>query len=176
MRTKYLIILTCLLIISCKKEGRVVDGDFEPPAPYFWEAYDDESVEGVDADNDGLRDDIERKINELVDTPNRRKAFKQYFKTLYEALKYATQLGGMSKSKQRYRDASYDHSCLSYFYEFRGKDWDSFNQIEDDIKDLFKNSKVREENYKKYDKNLSGDVYTVHPDSIKNCRFEITNN
>lgn len=161
---------------SCKKEGRVVDGDYEPPAPHFWEEYDDESVEGVDADNDGLRDDIERKINDLADTPNRRKAFKQYFKTLYEAQKYAVYIDHMEKSKKKFHELGYDRSCVAFYYlNSKGRKLDDFYDIKDKIYRLLKNSTERKRVYKNADKNLAGGVFRLHPEDKKNCKFEIDN-
>ena len=72
-------IIMMMTIYGCSEPEklRVVDGDPEPPAPsliglhYF-------TIEGIDSDNDGVRDDVERWINNYSDNTEMRKAMKVY--------------------------------------------------------------------------------------------------
>lgn len=94
MKTKCVLIIMFLLLVimSCNKystwgppkdhkPGRVIDGDPEPAWP--GEA-GMKTLEGIDSDKDGVRDDLEIFINYNYDTPDLRNAFKQYVK--YEQL------------------------------------------------------------------------------------------
>ncbi len=56
---------------------RVFDGDPEPVWPG---SKNDDTLEGIDADHDGLRDDVEIWINEEMKDRNTRLAYKQYAK------------------------------------------------------------------------------------------------
>jgi hypothetical protein len=67
---------TIILVSSCSKQtpGNFIDGsDKIPPSPPFWKYF---TVEGVDEDLDGVRDDVEIWINDEYEDPNIRKAMK----------------------------------------------------------------------------------------------------
>lgn len=62
------------VLCSCQRENPVVHGDPQPDPPPFWAFF---TVDGVDADNDGIRDDVEIWINETAKGYNLNKALKQ---------------------------------------------------------------------------------------------------
>jgi hypothetical protein len=59
-----------------KGEQKKIDDDPEPSMPDMKK--NEETVAGIDADNDGIRDDVEIWINRNFKTANERRAFKQY--------------------------------------------------------------------------------------------------
>lgn len=53
-------IMVCSLLISFSVKSVTVAGDPEPPSPPFWYYF---TLEGLDSDKDGVRDDVEIWIN-----------------------------------------------------------------------------------------------------------------
>lgn len=72
-------LLVSLFIASCSeyKEEYIDGDDLIPPSPPFWEYF---TVEGVDMDQDGVRDDYELEVNESFDEYNMRKAAKEKYR------------------------------------------------------------------------------------------------
>ncbi|MBI2518960.1 MAG: hypothetical protein HYV97_01020 [Bdellovibrio sp.] len=85
---------------------RVFDGDPEPKFPRDPDA----TLEGVDSDKDGVRDDVEAYINELFKTYNQRMAWKNYARKTQDFLLN----GGLDK--MRNRDISF--FCVQLVYGF----------------------------------------------------------
>lgn len=86
------LLILLMFITACNQSGtstRVVDGDPEPPAP--WGPKDAlinwTEVEGVDRDQDGVRDDVEIWINNHGQDEYIRKALKQQWKAQVEFIK-----------------------------------------------------------------------------------------
>lgn len=61
------------------------DGDVIPPTPPLWEYF---TINGVDSDNDGVRDDVELWVNETFNDTNARRALKSMAKTYLDMIKH----------------------------------------------------------------------------------------
>jgi len=68
-------------------EARVFDGELEPPFPKASE--NDRTLEGVDVNNNGVRDDVEIWINYVGSDSNHRRALKQLSKSALKMLQNA---------------------------------------------------------------------------------------
>ena len=85
-------LLFVLFLNSCSKykAGDVIDGeDIVPPHPPFMTKF---TLEGADADNDGVRDDVEIWINENVEDSNMRKLAKQETRVWQARLQIKSQI------------------------------------------------------------------------------------
>ena len=120
-----MLLLSILLMTSCIGEKNFyqlddkrmsIDGATEPPEPD--ENINNSTLEGVDTNNDGIRDDIERMINRMfpsdsVSDYNLRNAYRQFAKA-------ALRINVKDLSK---KDAMYGQNkisgatfCILYFY------------------------------------------------------------
>lgn len=64
-----------LLLLPCSLKSSTVAGDSEPPSPPFWYYF---TIEGLDSDQDGVRDDVEIWINNYTQEYHYNRALKQY--------------------------------------------------------------------------------------------------
>lgn len=80
---------TCLffVLINFKSHASQVidDGDIIPPTPPRWEYF---TINGVDSDNDGVRDDVELWVNETFEDTNARRALKSMAKIYQDMIKH----------------------------------------------------------------------------------------
>lgn len=131
-----MLLLWSILIVGCKEQSfseedeqmiahlrkvadgtRVFDGDPEPKYP----ENPDETLQGVDADNDGVRDDVEIWINENFKTANERRAWKQETSALMEGYKYLNSAEEYTAAFNRLGLRSY--RCGFYIYLFEPDDY-----------------------------------------------------
>ncbi|PIR33797.1 MAG: hypothetical protein COV37_14910, partial [Bdellovibrio sp. CG11_big_fil_rev_8_21_14_0_20_39_38] len=107
-------------LISCNQSGtstRVVDGDPEPPAPSgpkdAWINWTE--VEGVDRDQDGVRDDVEIWINNHGQDEYIRKALKQKWKAQVEFIKLSvTDLDAKELWKKEKENIGKANDCIFF--------------------------------------------------------------
>lgn len=69
------LLLFLTVFASAVSESKSIDNDPEPPSPEFWHFF---NVEGLDSDNDGVRDDVEIWINNYTQEYHYNFALKQY--------------------------------------------------------------------------------------------------
>jgi len=111
-------------IASCNQSGtqtRVVDGDPEPPAPSgpkdAWINWT--QVEGVDRDQDGVRDDVEIWINNNGQDEYIRKALKQRWKSQVQFINLAEEALDKKDLKNKYKNTVLRaQECLMFFTSF----------------------------------------------------------
>ena len=151
---------------------RVIDDDPEPK----WPGSDGEkTLEGIDADNDGLRDDVEIWINETIKDRNERMAIKQYAR---DQIKF---MMGYNKSKEEviklHNQRMNSRECYNFFW-FLSSDplkeedhW--YSQI---VNSKIFNTKERLERHTEVSDILGSYSYGANYDTYlrgKNCEFKI---
>lgn len=99
---------------------RVFDGDPEPKYPDD----PDDTLQGVDADNDGVRDDVEIYINERFKTYNERMAWKDWSK---KAMDFMFE-GGIDRHDAR--EQSFFCIRLIHGFEVREENWHELSEVE----------------------------------------------
>jgi hypothetical protein len=120
------------------QEVRVYDGITEPALPDFEE--NDKTIMGIDANKDGVRDDIEIYINRTYEKANVRRALKQYVVGKYAVLRLAEDVDSSLALKTVERSSAI-LDCLSFVLP----DYD-FEMISK-VNDLIFNTKDREEKF-----------------------------
>lgn len=150
------LIITCLLLVSCNegveleavdgrykksllkgKEVIFIDGDdLVPPSPDF--EVDHATVAGVDADKDGVRDDIERWINENVSIRKERIILKRMVQLQSEGLVNNTDKDSVHESLFYWSEA---YNCLKFYSE---KDVDHLREIVSELKARLVNTTLRQ--------------------------------
>ena len=117
---------------------------------------------GIDSDNDGLRDDIQRYIYlTYPGQPNVRSALRQYALTLQKTV-----------DPNRVADEKgLAMECVNYFMR------DEIYDVTQRLKAEVINTYARKKKYLTYDKELSGGVFSLSnlpfDESYKLCNFEI---
>lgn len=97
---------------------RVFFGDKEPTWPLAPKRF--ETVEGIDSDKDGLRDDVEIYINENFKDENKRNAAIQYAKAQQVVLENTH--SSSLEVKKLWLISSEAKDCFNYFYNLDKKD------------------------------------------------------
>lgn len=153
---------------------RIIDGDPEPKWPG---SEGEKTLEGIDADNDGLRDDVEIWINETIKERNERMAIKQYAR---DQIKF---MMGYNKSKEEviklHNQRMNSNECFNFFW-FLSNDplkeedhW--YSQI---VNSKIFNTKERLERHTEVSDILGSFSYMANYDTYllgKNCEFKIEN-
>lgn len=126
------------------KVGRqIIDGEEEPPFPD--ESENNKTLQGVDVNKNGIRDDVDIWINFVGKDRNHRMALKQIAKKLQKIMDVG---GGNSKeSKEQIVQEVYDaDSCVSFFE--RGDLYEMTASSK--VTDLLFNTNIRIDAYKKF--------------------------
>ncbi len=91
-----------LLLFACSRhEAIVVAEDPQPDSPSWWSFF---TVDGVDSDKDGVRDDVEIWINEQTQDYNYNQALKQLARTDLESLKITDSLNAQLNLQKLVKD------------------------------------------------------------------------
>lgn len=129
---------------------------------------------GIDSDNDGVRDDIQRYIE--LNYPNSAKtrmALRQYAKATNNALRDAND---KRKSINNSYQMDYAQECLSYI--FRETEGNSFSaiKIRRALHAEFLNTSERTTKYFEFDEKLGGEVFSTTPLKYQNrsCDFDLS--
>lgn len=180
---KYHQLMTEIKSIKLKEEaenipGKVFDGIAEPKFPSS--DNDNNSLNGVDANKDGIRDDIEIWINRTAESIEIRKALKDYYRktlSVYEVVE-------AGRSEDQYKK-SFDIRQVSAFCLLQA----SFTENKKFLKDydldagiiysqwidtLFQNTLFRKRIYKKEELyELKGVLHSKQEDNVKYCESVI---
>lgn len=99
-------LINCILlflIISCSRsESIVVAEDPQPESPPFWSFF---TIEGIDSDKDGVRDDVEIWINEQTQDYNFNQALKQKARTELESMKIIDSINAQLNLEKLVKDS-----------------------------------------------------------------------
>lgn len=168
-------VLILAFLCSCSNEPRVIDGDPEPPMPGFFER--NFTWHGVDADKDGVIDDVEIWINNNIEDSNLRKAYKQYTMDMMIAL---SNVENKTVSIEKTLEMSNSIMCVSYFRTVLSETLTEADQLEEGFKKQmfsFFNSS-RKERRQKMGMNfagMTGKNTKRMVDYWQFCRFEVSN-
>ena len=179
IKTLKIFVILQLLVLntSCLDYSRnMVDGKLEPPEPGFFE--NDKTIGGIDSNNDGVRDDIERWINREFpgeENYNKRMAWKQRAKSIRDVHLKATTREEAIKYLYLWNDAGV---CSTYVYgvlesePLRNK-WD----FGDDLMAKSNDTKERLGRWMFADQSFAGQSHTMPPYSKMplKCNFTIKN-
>jgi hypothetical protein len=169
--------------ISREKERLEIDGELEPPAPNHFE--DVKTIEGIDSNKNGVRDDIERYINRAFPNRDLRMAAKQFARDYILLM--------VAKTKDEAIKRSYPHhnskQCfnaiqkltllqiysLDEYKKLKHYERTKYHQILERIMHKIENTKERESSYSKATKFLGGQAYVIKDMkySLSFCKFEI---
>lgn len=148
--------------------GEVINGHTLPPEPD--PAINNATLAGVDVNDNGVRDDVERKIYLEHELEIERQYLMMVAKQAIKAL-CASDL--IENAKQWERLDNYGDGCKSYIFDEYGINlYGNVDFIEDNIY----NTRARIEKYMKYNQALSGGVYWT-PRSYEvesSCDFNVT--
>ncbi|MBC75720.1 MAG: hypothetical protein CME64_06870 [Halobacteriovoraceae bacterium] len=174
---KVFVILQLLVLnTSCLDYSRnMVDGKLEPPEPGFFE--NDKTIGGIDSNNDGVRDDIERWINREFpgeENYNKRMACKQYAKEVRNIQIHIDDEEMLNKHSFLWIDADV---CVLYVYTDLIKDpYGKQVKQGDKILEKSNNTKERVKAWMVADRNFAGKSHALPPRQEmrrKKCEFEI---
>ena len=153
-----------------------VNGHRLPPEPN--KKLNDATLLGIDSNNNGVRDDVERWIYEKFkdDIYSQEKiAIGMQYGWAYQKI-----IETPTKESMKYQDDAID--CEEYWLgkksEHLGLDkflqWELSNKImTDKFKSLIYNTKTRAKQYFKYNGTLSGSIFPGRVRSVKNCQVNI---
>jgi hypothetical protein len=150
-----------------------IDGHVLPPEPD--PAVNNSTLLGVDVNDNGVRDDVERWIYKTYDHPIERAIFMQ------TARAYQIVIADPSKAKENVHVMHDSVDCESY-WSMRAKRegevfWiERYKDLENEIKPIQFNTAERFSSYEQYNHNLSGGVYSSsEPEEWKSkCDFNAT--
>jgi len=144
----------------------VVDGHVLPPKPD--KTLNDSTLLGIDSNNNGVRDDVERWIYEEYTQPIERGIFMQTSRA------YNMLIVDPSKAHETKKYSDNAVSCLFYWFRKENSPLDRFKNYDDSkkLKRIQFNTLKRHINYDKYQKALSGGVYDLLPKYKEKCEFD----
>ncbi len=126
---------------------------------------------GIDSDNDGVRDDIQRWIE--LNYPNsakKRMALRQYSKAMNDALANASDKRASINNAYK---TGYAQECLFYIYrELEGTARPAY-KINDQLLAEFLNTQDRSTAYLNYNSQLGGEIFSSTPLKFQNRSCEI---
>jgi len=142
----------------------VINGYKLPPEPD--EALNNATLLGIDVNDNGVRDDVERKIIAKYQKPIEIELMMTYAKIDQETLEKP-----LSEALVLERKASRASDCEMYLLDFGIDIKDSIG----DSEDFTYNTKIRAKKYINYNEALSGGVYGGSPadETVKACDFDV---
>ena len=160
------------------KEPQIIHGHQLPPEPD--PVVNDSTLLGIDVNENGVRDDVERYIY------NRFKNFENAHIDRAIAMQYAkaTQViiqepeTAYEKKTYELMDDTFD--CQAYYFKlFAGDSWENWfkyslehNVFDERFKDIVFNTRERLEAYLKYNDSLSGHIYDSRSKIKEKCNFD----
>jgi len=121
------------------------------------------TLAGIDSDNDGVRDDVQRWITlTFPNSEKTRAALTQRTKTMQQfLLDAADPVKSLNHAVQMGKAAE----CLAYIRP------DDFDRISGELKAIFLNTYVRSKAWLQADRHLSGSFFSLLPDPKQGCLF-----
>jgi hypothetical protein len=151
------IVTLALIIFSCESKG---EGSSNLPSDPRSEGK--KTLEGIDSNNDGVRDDLEIAIYEYASKPEEeslRRAMRQNAKAKQLAI-----IAGYTKDPQKVKEAenamARSVACAVREMSDKYKNWNFFTYMEGKAT----NTPERVEAYMRYNQALSGKVYSLPKD------------
>ena len=142
-----------------------VNGHVLPPEPD--PMLNDATLLGVDSNNDGVRDDIERKVYATYPKAIQRAVMMQAFRAEQKMLADPDMVVNARKWAKEDIKAI---DCQGYLEEYKNI---SEMRITDFVENNQYNTKERVKKYLEYDQALSGGVYTINDGILQDCKFDV---
>lgn len=167
-----------LVLVSCtltgcddwfkdKKKAQPSTGAPQTPLPPDPGEAGKATLAGIDSNNDGVRDDIERYIAlTYPDSAKTRAALTQYAKVMQGAILDASSKELSLKHADEHEKAS---ECMESALGF-----DTYSNTRKDLKPIILNTDARNNAYFMYDDQLGGEVFPLSNQGIAACNFDVT--
>lgn len=143
-----------------------VNGHRLPPEPD--KALNDSTLLGIDSNDNGVRDDVERKVYATYEKAIERAVMMQAFKTEQEMLADPD----MVKNARMWAEKE-DKAIGCNMYLFLYKNQRRMKKIFDFVNEWQFNIEQRVEKFFQYDQALSGGVYSIKEGVLQDCDFDV---
>ncbi len=143
-----------------------VDGHRLPPEPD--PKINNATLLGVDVNNNGVRDDVERKVYATYKKAIERAVMMQAFRTEQAMLADPDLVKNAEEWEKRDTQAM---DCDAYLYLKYNKPF--IKKMGQTIISWQINTEKRVEKYYKYDRALSGGVYSINEGTLQDCEFDV---
>jgi len=185
-----LLLVACTAYLSASEESvastvsneeSVINGFVLPPEPD--PVVNNSTLLGIDVNNNGVRDDVERWIY------NRFQNFENADIDRAIAMQYAKAIQIIIQEPERaYENKTHEimdktHDCRWYYYKVHLKNISDYLErlkyrekhriFDDEMKDAVFNTQQRLDAYLNYNDSLSGHTYASRPTTKENCEFNI---
>ena len=149
-------------------EIEIIDGHTLPPDP--GEA-GKETLLGIDSNNDGVRDDVERWIYKTYNHPIERAIFMQNARAYQKVI---------MEPNRAHETTKYLNDALSceFYWTYNANDQnetfglDEYRSLEDEINGIQFNTAERVMAYEKYNEEFDGDVFSAPTATKEKCDFD----
>lgn len=151
------ILLISLLSVSCEKKDTsrmIVDGKLEPAEPN--ESLNDSTLLGVDSNGDGVRDDVERWINEKGESRSTRQCLKIIAMNLTNGIINYRDKELAYKFNATINDAK---ACL---YKIYGVNYRDVGPLTKSLYAQIINNNERSKAYSLMDRSLGGEAFPIN--------------
>jgi len=145
---------------------KVINGHRLPPEPD--ETLNNSTLLGIDSNDNGVRDDVERWIYETYEEPVERGIM------LQSAFAYQKVLVDPSRAQETMHYNRDSFSCEQYWltHDQGLKNKYRYTEFDNNVKEFYFNTIARHIAYKKYLGHLSGGVYSLPKSSKEKCLFD----
>ena len=154
-----------------EKEPQVFDGELEPRMPDDDE--NDKTLEGIDANKNGIRDDVEIYINRRFDDPDYRRAFKQYAQMLQNWL-IVSDRPAKEVAKVNAEEWHRTSLCFNGLFGNSSLEWKRREKLDDEIYSFqFGSSSLRKEANEKAWRKMTGQHHDLWDGPYQEaCKFK----
>ena len=145
--------------------SETINGHTLPPEPD--PTINNSTLLGIDSNNNGVRDDIERKIYATYTKSIQRAVMMQAFRTSQKML---ADTDMVKNARDWEKEDIKVIDCQAYLEEYKNV---SEMRITDFVENNQYNTKQRVKKYLDYDQALSGGVYTINNGTLQDCEFDV---
>jgi len=144
----------------------IVNGHTLPPEPD--KALNDSTLLGIDVNVNRVRDDVERKVYATYPKAIQRAVMTQAFRTEQAML---ADPDFIKNARVWAKDDTKAMDCDAYLYLHKNKPF--IKKMGNIINDWQFNNEERVKLYIRYNKELSGGVYTINEGTLQDCEFDV---
>ena len=155
-----------LLLLTSNIYSETINGHTLPPEPD--PKINNSTLLGIDSNNNGVRDDIERKVYATYPKAIQRAVMLQAFRAEQKMLADPDMV---DNAKIWEKEISKSLNCRRYLYLYKGQP--RIKKMATITDDWQYNTKERVKLYINYNKALSGGVYSLDKPQLDDCEFDI---
>ncbi len=145
-----------------------VDGHRLPPEPD--PKINNATLLGVDVNNNGVRDDVERRVYATYKKAIERAVMMQAFKTAQAMLADPDLVKNARKWEEKIWKA---YSCKNYLADSNKMRYIKSKKLSKNIENWQFNTEERVKKYFTYDRALSGGVFSIKDGTLQDCEFDV---